>query len=180
MENQREKHWDIKGGRLIVEIREDSVTLYLNSLSDIRPIFLKNMKQAVELAELMICRRNLAYIPQICFIIENAKLSQLHADMRRLKIICEIITAESLLSSEKSVFLDNINSFDELIKKYIHTTFLLRRLEFQFPESVIQNTIESLYSDTISICAIRKITENEIFANSEYVYKQAVQIIRRR
>lgn len=166
--------------RFIVENQEDFVTSYMNSLSEIRPIFLKNMKHVVDLTEQMICERNLAYIPQICFTIENSKLSQLHADMRRLKNICEIIMAESLLSGGKLTFLEDVKSFNELIEKYIHITFLLRRLEFQFSENIVENTMEALDSKSISICAIRKITENEIFANPEYVYNQALQIKRRR
>lgn len=54
---------------------------------------------------------------------------------------------------------------------------MLRRLEFKFPENILEETIDYLLNGSISICAIRKITDCEIFANPEYVYGQALRII---
>lgn len=159
--------------------QNDSASFFFHMLSDIRPQFLQQKKQAVHLAEKMIQHRDFTYIPKIlsCAPVGNYQLFQLDADMRRLKIVCEIVAAEEKLSIEESGFLENVASFGDLIQKYIRVTLLLRRLEFDFPETVMEDTVAALAVERISVCAIRKITSCETFADSEYVYNRALQII---
>lgn len=156
--------------------KKGSTDAFLDRLADIRPLFFQKKKQAIELAEQLISRRDLGYIPEIisCFPVEGYQLSQLDADMRRLRIICEILLAEDQFSGKGRGFLDNVDSFESLIQKYVSITFWLRRLEFQFPENVRQNTAEMFAAGGVSVYAVRKITSCEIFADSEYVYRQAL------
>lgn len=154
-------------------------TIALSDIKNIRLEFFEKKKQIIKLAEQMIYQRDLSYIPRImfCFTVKNYRLSQLNVDMKKLEAICEIIISESMLPGGKLIFLENVNSFDELIMKYTHIILMLRRLEFKFPENILEETIDYLLNGSISICAIRKITDCEIFANPEYVYGQALRII---
>lgn len=164
----------------------DATSDFLKTLYCIRPQFSQQKSRAVHLTEQMLCHGDLSYIPQIlsCFPVGNfqeqrlhTELSQLDADMRRLRIICEIAVAEEKLYGGQSAFLQNVNSFEDLIQKYISITFLLRRLEMDFPEDVVGDTETVLEKGNISACAVRKITSCEIFADPEYVCNRALQMI---
>lgn len=128
--------------------------------------------------EQMIQSLDLSYIPQIlsCFPIDGYQLPQLDADMRRAMIVCEIAAAEERLGG-RPLFLENAGSFDGLMQKYIRTTFLLRRIELGLPEDALAETAEMLASGQISACALKKITECEIFSDPGYVFQQAMSCI---
>lgn len=155
----------------------NATTSFLNILAEIRPQFFRQKERAIHLAEQMLKHQDTSYIPQIlsCFPVDRYYLHQLDADMRRLRIICEITAAEEMLPGTRSLFLKNVDSFDSLIQKYITITFLLRRLELPLPEGSLEETSAILQSGLISVCALRKVTECETFANPEYVYQQALR-----
>lgn len=152
---------------------------YLNALSDIYPQFLKQRKQVVKLAEWMIESRDLVYIPQIFsyFPLEGFRLPFLDADMRRLEIICEIVMAEVRVFEGKIFFFEGVSIFDDLMKKYVSVTLLLRRIEFHLSDKVMSETALMLRKGKISICAIRKITNCEIFTNPDFVYSRALKML---
>lgn len=92
-------------------------TIALSDIKNIQLEFFEKKKQIIKLAEQMIYQRDLSYIPRImfCFTVKNYRLSQLNVDMKKLEAICEIIISESMLPGGKLIFLENVNSFDELI-----------------------------------------------------------------
>ena len=159
--------------------QDDATSSFLNTLAAIRTRFFKQKEQVVHLTEQMIQHQDLSYIPQIfaCFPIDTYYLPQLDADMRRLRIICEIAAAEAMLPGAEPVFLKNVFSFGDLIHKYIYITFLLRRIDLHMPEQALEEVAATLRGDQISICALRKITECEMFANPGYVYEQALKYL---
>ena len=156
--------------------KQTNATSFLNILAEIRPQFFQQKERAVHLAEQMLKHQDTSYIPQIlsCFPVDRYYLHLLDADMRRLRIICEITAAEEILPGTRSLFLENVDSFDGLIQKYIYITFLLRRLELPLPEVDLEVASAVLKSGRISVCALRKITECETFADPKYVYQQAL------
>lgn len=158
--------------------QNDPTSSFLNRLAEIRTLFFQQKEHAIHLIEQMVQSRDLSYIPQIlaCFPVDRYQLPQLDADMRRSLIICEIAAAEEKLEG-RPLFLENVDSFHALIEKYVHTTFLLRRIEMYLPEDALAETAEALASGQISICALKKITECEIFADPGYVYQQAIKCI---
>lgn len=159
--------------------QNDATSSFFNTLAAIQTRSFQQKEEAIHLAEQMIQHQDLSYIPQIfaCFPIDVYYLHELDADMRRLSIVCEIIAAEAMLPGTEPVFLKNVFSFKDLLHKYIYTTFLLRRIDLHMPEQTLEEVAAALKGDQISICALRKITECEIFANPEYVYKQALKYL---
>lgn len=157
--------------------QNDPTSSFLDTLAGIRTQFFQQKEQAVRLTEEMIRRRDLSYIPQILalFPVGPYQLHQLDADMRRLLIICEIVAAEEKLPGGRLVFLENTASFDDLIRKYIYITFLLRRIELRLPDDALRETADALSGGGISVCALRKITECEIFTDPGYVCQQALK-----
>ncbi len=158
--------------------QKDSTSSFLDMLSDIKDSVFLQKGQAISLTEQMIQSMDSCYIAQImyCFPIGDYVLSQLDADMRRLSIICEIVAAEEKLPGSKILFLENVSTFDDLMEKYIRITLLLRRLELQLPREALEEAIVALIEEQISACALRKITESEIFAKGDYVYSQGLQV----
>lgn len=157
--------------------KNDTTSSFLDTLARIRTRFFRQREQAVRLADEMARRRDLSYIPQILalFPIGPYRLSQLDADMRRLLIICEIVAAEEKLPGGRLVFLENAASFDDLLWKYVYITFLLRRIELRLPDDALAETAAALAGGGISVCALQKITECEIFTDPEYVRRQAMR-----
>ncbi len=153
-----------------------STDAFLDRLADIRPLFFQKKNQVIELTEQLISDRDLGHIPEIisCFPVEGYELSQLDADMRRLRIICEILLAEDQFPGKGRGFLENVDSFESLIQKYVSITFWLRRLEFHFPEDVMEDTAGVFASGSVSVYAVRKITSCEIFADPEHVCHEAL------
>lgn len=158
---------------------------FLDNLSAIKPQFDLQKKQAIYYTEQLIQNDDFSYIPRIlsCLpigVIESTsylEISSMDADMRRLKIICEILLAEQKVPNLEPGFLGCVNSYGDLIQKYIYVTLLLRRTEHNFPKKTLEETIGILINKQISIYAIRKITRNEIFFNPELVYNRALKII---
>ena len=163
----------------IMHKQNDETSSLFNTLAAIRTRSFQQKEQAIHLAEQMIQHQDLSYIPQIfaCFPIDVYYLHELDADMRRLSIICEIVAAEAMLPGAEPIFLKNVFSFRDLIHKYIYITFLLRRIDLHMPKQALEEVAAALGGDQISICALRKITECEIFANPGYVYEQALKYL---
>lgn len=159
--------------------QKDSTSTFLHMLSDIKEQFFQQKRQAISFAEQMIQTKDSSYIPQIlsCFPIREYLLSQLDVEMFRLSVICEIVAAEEKLLGSRLLFLEYVDTFAELMEKYVYVTFLLRRMEFPLSKEARDDTTSVLASGRISVCAIRKITNTELFNNPEYVYSQALQII---
>ncbi len=159
--------------------QKDSTSSFLDMLSDIKEQLFLQKRQAIAHTEQMIRKKDSSYIRQIlsCFPIGGYQLSQLDADMRRLSVICEIAAAEEKLPAARMFFLERVETFEDLIQKYIRITFLLRRLEFHLPEEALRETAAVLMEEQVSICALRKITNCEIFADGDYVYSQALNRI---
>lgn len=162
-----------------MNIQKDSTSSFLNMLSGIKEQLFQQKRQAIVYTEQMIQSKDSSYISQIltCFPIGCYQLSQLDADMRKLSIICEIVAAEEKLPAARMFFLERVETFDGLIQKYIWITFLLRRLEFHLPEEALRETAAVLIDERISICALRKITDCELFADGDNVYSQALNMI---
>ncbi len=160
-------------------------------LSSVKDQFFYQKRQAIAFAEQMIQNKDLSYIPKIfsCFLIEDRYLSQLDtvskrfiqlqrldADMRRLFLICEILTEENKLPESRLFFLEQIYTFDDLIQKYIRIKLFLYRLEFSFPELSLQEAIDMLKSEEVSVCALRKIIDYEIFSDEKNRYDEVLKI----
>lgn len=160
-------------------------------LSRIKDQFFRQKRQAITFTEQLILNKDLSYIPKIlsCFPIEdhyipqldtNSKqfiqLQRLDADVRRLFFICEILAEEEKLPESKLYFLEQINTFDDLIQKYIRITFLLRRLEFPLHEAALKEVATVFKDEQVSICALRKIIDYEIFADKENKYKEILEM----
>ena len=162
-----------------MNIQKDSTSSFLDMLSGIKERLFQQKRQAIVYTEQMIQKKDSSYIPQIlsCFPIGRYQLSQLDTDMRKLSIICEIVAAEEKLPAARMFFLERVETFDGLIQKYIWITFLLRRLEFHLPEEALRETAAVLIEERISICALRKITDCELFADGDNVYSQALNMI---
>lgn len=158
--------------------QKDATSSVLNMLSDMKDQLFSQKRQAIAVTEQMIQSKDSSYIPQIlaCFPIGNYLISQLDAQMRRLSIICEIAAAEEKLPGSRMFFLEGVSDFEDLMEKYIRITFLLRRLEFQLPREALEETAAVLVQEKISICALRKITDSELFARGDYVYSQALKM----
>lgn len=158
--------------------QKDSTSSFLDMLYGIKDQVFLQKSQAISLTEQMIRSMDSSYIPQIlsCFPIGNYVLSQLDAQMLKLSIICEIVAAEEKIPGSRIFFLEGVSTFDDLMEKYIRITFLLRRLEFQLPKEVLEETTAALVEERISVCALRKITESELFAKGDDVYRQALQM----
>lgn len=159
--------------------QKNSTSTFLNMLSNIKDQLFHQKQQAISLTEQMIHTKDSSYIPQILshFPIGDYWLSQLDVDMFRLSVICEIIAAEEKLSGKGPFFLEQVDTFEELMEKYIYITFLLRRMEFPLSKEAKDETMAVLAGGWISVCAIRKITDTEIFNDAEYVYCQALQVM---
>lgn len=159
--------------------QKDSTSVFLDMLADIKEQLFQQKQQAILFAEQMIQTKDSSYIPQILshFPIGDYWLSQLDVDMFRLSVICEIIATEEKLSGEGPFFLEKVDTFQELMEKYIYITFLLRRMEFPLSKEAKDETMAVLAGGGISVCAIRKITDTEIFNDAEHVYSQALQVM---
>ncbi len=159
--------------------QKDSTSTFLHMLSDIKEQLFQQKRQAISLAEQMIQTKDSSYIPQIlsCFPIREYLLSQLDVEMFRLSVICEIVAAEEKLPGSRLIFLEHVDTFGELMEKYVYVTFLLRRLEFPLSKDAKNETMAVLSGRGISVCAIRKITDTEIFNDTERVYTQALQVM---
>lgn len=159
--------------------QKDSTSAFFDLLSDMKEQLFQQKRQAISFAEKMIQNKDSSYIPQIfsCFPIRDYQLSQLDVEMCRLSVICEIVAAEEKLLGSRLLFLEYVDTFAELMEKYVYITFLLRRMEFPLSKGAKDETTSVLASGQISVCAIRKITNTELFNNPEYVYSQALQII---
>ncbi len=104
------------------------------------------------------------------------QLQHLDADMRRLFLICEILIEEEKLPESKLYFLEQVNTFDDLIQKYIKITFLLRRMEFSLQEAALKEAIHFLREEQVSICALRKIMNYEVFADKKNKYNEVLKM----
>lgn len=160
-------------------------------LSGIKEQFIRQKHQAIAFAEQLILSKDLSYLPKIfsCFQIEACylpqlddesmqymQLQQLDADMRRLSLICEILLEEKKLPGSRLLFLEQVEDFDGLIQKYIRITFLLRRLEFTLPEEALEEAANMFAQEQVSVCALRKIMDFEIFADKENKYNEALKM----
>ncbi|MCI9546971.1 MAG: hypothetical protein HFH60_09850 [Lachnospiraceae bacterium] len=160
-------------------------------LSGVKDRFSQQKNQAVAFAEQLIQYRDLSYIPKIisCFQIEADYLPQLDdgvlqymqlqlldADMRRLSLICEILIEENELPESRLFFLEQVENFEDLIGKYVRITFLLRRMEFSLPEEALKEAANMFMEEQVSVCALRKIMDSEIFADKENKYNQALKM----
>ena len=160
-------------------------------LSSIKEQFFRQKQRAIDFAEQMIQNIDLSYIPSIfsCFLIEDKYLPQLDADckqfiqlqrldadMRRLFLICEILMEENELPGSKLFFLEQVYTFDDLVQKYIRIELLLHRLEFSLPELALQEAIDVLKSEQVSVCALRKIIDYEIFSDKKNIYNEVLKI----
>lgn len=160
------------------ENKKDSTSSFLNMLSNIKEQLFQQKRQAIAFTEQMIQSKDSSYIERVlsCFPIGEYYLPQLDADMRRLSFICEIVAAEEKLFGGRLLFLEGVETFEDLIQKYIQITFLLRRLEFQMPKEALMETAALLMEGQVSVCALRKITDSELFADGNFVYSQALKI----
>ena len=162
-----------------------------DTLSSIKDQFFRQKQQAIDFTEKMIQSKDLSYIPKIlsCFLIENQYLPQLNADrkrfiqlpvldadMRRLFIICEILMEENNQPGGRLFFLEQVDTFDDLIQKYIRIKFFLHRLEFSLPETALQEAAAMLTSDQVSVCALSKVIDYEIFADKENKYNEILKM----
>lgn len=150
-----------------------------DTLSSIKDQFFRQKRQAIGFTEKMIQSKDLSYIPKIlsCFLIEDQYLPQLDADrkqfiqlqdldadMRRLSIICKILMEENNLPGGRLFFLEQVDTFDDLIQKYIRIELFLHRLEFSLPEKALQEASDMLTLDQISMCSLSKVIDYKIFA----------------
>ena len=162
-----------------------------DTLSSIKDQFFRQKRQAIDFTEKMIQSKDLSYIPKIlsCFLIEDQYLHQLDADrkqfiqlqdfdadMRRLYIICKILMEEKDEPGGNLFFLEQVDTFDDLIQKYIRIELFLHRLEFSLPEKALQEAADMLTSDQVSICALSKVIDYEIFADKENIYNEILKM----
>ena len=147
-------------------------------LSNIKEQFFRQKRQAIEFAEQMIQSKDLSYIAKIqsCFLMDDSYLFQLDADMCRLFLICEILIEENKLSGDRLFFLEQVNTFDDLMQKYIRIKLFLYRLEFSLPKLALQEAINLLKSEEVSVCALHKIIDYEIFSDEKKKYYEALKI----
>lgn len=162
-----------------------------DTLSSIKDQFFRQKRQAIDFAEKMIQSNDLSYIPKIlsCFLIEDQYLPQLDADrkqfiqlhyldadMRRLYIICKILTEEKDQPGGRLFFLEQVNTFDDLMQKYIRIEFFLHRLEFCLPETALKEVASMFLSEQVSVCALFKVIDYEIFADKEKKYNEILKM----
>lgn len=160
-------------------------------LSNIKEQFFRQKRQAIEFAEQMIQSKDLSYIAKIqsCFLMDDSylfqlddeskqyiQLQRLDADMCRLFLICEILIEENKLSGDRLFFLEQVNTFDDLMQKYIRIKLFLYRLEFSLPKLALQEAINLLKSEEVSVCALHKIIDYEIFSDEKKKYYEALKI----
>ena len=158
---------------------KDSTSSFLDILSSIKDQVFHQKQQIICLTEQIIHDKNSSCIPQALSYLSVGEYSLqfLDPDIRKLLIIFRIIAAEEKLPASRIFFLEQVTSFEDLIEKYIYITFLLRRIEFPLSEEAKIETKTILSSGQISVCALKEITESEIFNDSEYVFNQAIKII---
>lgn len=162
-----------------------------DTLSNIKDQFFLQKRQAIDFTEQMIRSKDLSYIPKIssCFLIEDQylpqldadrkqfiQLQELDADMRRLSIICKILMEENNQPGGRLFFLEQVETFDDLIQKYIRIEFFLHRLEFFLPETALQEAVSMFLSEQVSICALFKVIDYEIFADKEKKYNEILKM----
>ena len=154
--------------------QKNSTSLFLDTLSSIKDQVFYQKQQMICLTEQIIHDKNSSCI---YLSVGEYSLQFLDPDIRKLLIIFKIIAAEEKLPGSRIFFLEQVTSFEDLIEKYIYITFLLRRIEFSLSEEAKNETMVILSSGQISVCALKEITESEIFNDSEYVFNQAIKII---
>lgn len=162
-----------------------------DTLSSIKDQFFRQKRQAIDFAEQMIQSKDLCYIPKIlsCFLIEDQylqhldadrkqfiQLQDLDADMRRLSIICKILMEEKNQPGGRLFFLEQVDTFDDLIQKYIRIEFFLHRLEFSLPETALQEAVAMFISEHVSVSALFKVIDYEIFADKENKYNEILKM----
>lgn len=171
--------------------QDDPTSFLFDTFYSVKDQFFLQKRQVIQLAEQMIYKKDLSYISKIFSLFyiadqhlpnldDNSRslinLPRLDADMRRLLIICEIMVEEKRTYESKILFLEQVSTFNDLMQKYVRITFLLRRMEFPFSKEVLEETFFMLKEEQVSPCALRKITEYEVFINKEYIYSQALKI----
>lgn len=162
-----------------------------DTLSNIKDQFFLQKRQAIAFTEQMIRSKDLSYIPKIlsCFLIEDQYLPQLEADrkqfiqlqdldtdMRRLSIICKILIDEKDQPGGRLFFLEQVNTFDDLIQKYIRIELFLHRLEFSLPETALQEAAAMFLDEHVSICALFKVIDYEVFADKKNKYNEILKM----
>lgn len=159
--------------------QKDSTSFFLDILSSIKEQVFHQKQQMICLTDQIIHDKNSIYISQALshLSVGEYSLQYLDSDIRKLLIIFRIIAAEEKLPGSRILFLEQVNTFEDLIEKYIYITFLLRRIEFSLSKEAKKEAEEILASGQISVCAIKEITESEIFNDSQYVFNQAIQIV---
>lgn len=159
--------------------RKDSTSFFLDILSSIKEQVFHQKQQMICLTEQLIHDKNSSYIPQALshLSVGEYSLQFLDPDIRKLLIIFRIIAAEEKLPGSRILFLEQVNTFQDLIEKYIYITFLLRRIEFSLSKESKREAKAILASGQVSVCALKEITESELFNDPEYVFHQAIQII---
>lgn len=162
-----------------MNIKKDSTSSFLDLLSRIKDEVFQQKDQIIRLTEQLIQSKDTSYIKRAisCLTVGKYNLQFLDPDIRRLLIIFRIIAAEEKLPGSKLLFLDHTKTFEDLMEKYIYITFLLRRVEFPLSEDAKNETLSILASRQVSICALKEITESELFNDPDYVFNQSLQMI---
>lgn len=115
---------------------------------------------------------------QLIAIFEKKGLMQLtlsvSGTITRAKRILEILSEEKKYGY--SLFSESVESFDELMSKYICTVFAIRRIEFEPSDEMVEAAKNYLMQNNISPFVVEKILTEELICDTQKTLSKIIDL----